>query len=206
MGALAAPIKERKHDEPFRVWVAGCGAAKRSIRLQFASTKSWMALGREHNCNCSAPISARRLCNGRAKEFMEKRCFRSIARAAHRYFVKVDGEYQIIKSIRESCVFARHDLTIDPPFSRLDLISCRNVLIYMGAVLQSRILPMFHYGLKPSGVLMLGSAEAVPSSSELFIPINKEYKIYRKNAVPGGGPTLPPMVRRGRPSRPHACR
>ena len=74
-----------------------------------------------------------------------------------KYFVKCEEGHQIAKSVRDMCVFARHDVTKDPPFSQLDLISCRNVMIYLGPVLQQRVLLAFHYGLKPGGFLLLGA-------------------------------------------------
>ena len=76
-----------------------------------------------------------------------------------RFFQKTDASYQVSKSIRDMCVFAKQDLAKDPPFSKLDLISCRNVMIYMSPVLQKRIVPVFHYALNPNGILFLGSFE-----------------------------------------------
>ena len=76
-----------------------------------------------------------------------------------RFFTKTDGGYRVVKALRDMCVFARHDLTRDPPFSRLDLIVCRNVLIYLDAPLQKRLISVFHYALRPRGFLMLGPAE-----------------------------------------------
>src|SRR5205085_1713704 len=78
-----------------------------------------------------------------------------------RHFQKVEGGYQISKTIRDMCVFAKQDITKDPPFSKIDMISCRNVMIYMGQVLQKRIVPLFHYALNAAGVLFLGSSETV---------------------------------------------
>jgi two-component system CheB/CheR fusion protein len=97
-----------------------------------------------------------------------------------RFFTKVEAGYQIHKRVRELCVFARHNLTKDPPFSRLDLISCRNVLIYLGPILQERIIPTFHYALKPNGILLLGSSETVSAHPDLFALIHKRYKIYTR--------------------------
>ena len=74
---------------------------------------------------------------------------------------KVPGGYQVSKTIRDMCVFARQNLIKDPPFSRLDLISCRNVLIYFGPVLQKKVIPIFHFALKPTGFLLLGKSEAL---------------------------------------------
>jgi two-component system CheB/CheR fusion protein len=100
-----------------------------------------------------------------------------------RYFQAVDGGYQVTKAIRDMCVFAKQDLAKDPPFSRVDLISCRNVMIYMTQFLQKRIVPLLHYALNPSGVLFLGSSETVGSFTDLFVPLDKKYKIYAKRQV-----------------------
>jgi len=102
-----------------------------------------------------------------------------------RFFVRVDSGYQVVKSIRERCVFARHDLTRDPPFSNLDLISCRNVLIYMGPVLQKRAMAVFHYSLKPTGYLLLGKSEAVGRYPDLFTPVDRKFKIYSRKPTSG---------------------
>jgi two-component system CheB/CheR fusion protein len=97
-----------------------------------------------------------------------------------RFFIKSDGGYQVTKLVRDMCVFARQDLTRDPPFSHLDLICCRNVLIYMDSALQRKLLSMFHYALKPDGFLVLGHAESIGYYSDLFALMNKKKKVYRK--------------------------
>ena len=107
-----------------------------------------------------------------------------------RFFAKTDGGYQVTKTVRDMCVFARQDLTRDPPFSHLDLICCRNVLIYMDSALQRKLLSMFHYALKLGGFLVLGHAESIGYHSDLFAPMNKKHKIYRKKA---GAATAPLM-------------
>ena len=101
-----------------------------------------------------------------------------------RFFTKVDNGYQINKMIRELCVFARHDITRDPPFSRLDVVSCRNVLIYLDAKAQTKVLPTFHYALNPTGLLMLGSAETTGAAADLFTVVDKLHHIYGRKAVP----------------------
>ena len=105
----------------------------------------------------------------------------------NRYFTKVEGGYQINKNLREMCVFTRHNLIDDPPFSKLDLISCRNVLIYLGSV-QKDILPLFHYALKPAGFLMLGASEAA-ASGDLFSVADREHRIYAKTGRRRGSRT-----------------
>src|SRR6184192_1553351 len=101
----------------------------------------------------------------------------------NRFFVKRDGSYQIHRSVRDICTFARQNLTADPPFSRLDLISCRNVLIYLSAELHKRCIPQFHYALNPGGYLILGPAESVGLYDELFKLADKKNKIYAKTVV-----------------------
>ena len=98
------------------------------------------------------------------------------------FFVRSDGGYQIVKSIREMCVFARQDLTKDPPYSRLDLLTCRNVLIYMEPVLQKKVMAVLHYALKPHGFLVLGKSESISGFSELFAPVGRKHKIYSKKS------------------------
>src|SRR5205814_1867028 len=93
-----------------------------------------------------------------------------------------DGGYRISKTIRDLCVFARQDLTRDPPFSRLDLILCRNVLIYMDTVLQKKLLSVFYYALNLKGFLVLGQAETVGAQAALFSLVNKKFRIHSKKA------------------------
>jgi two-component system CheB/CheR fusion protein len=97
-----------------------------------------------------------------------------------RFFTRTDGAYRVNKGVRDLCVFAQHDLTRDPPFSRMDLVVCRNVLIYLGAALQKRLLGLFHYALKPSGFLMLGAAETVGAQADLFAATSRKDRIYTK--------------------------
>ena len=99
-----------------------------------------------------------------------------------RFFVKGSGGYQVSKTIRDICVFARQNLIKDPPFSNLDLISCRNVLIYFGPVLQQNVIPIFHFALKPNGFLLLGKSEALGSFMDLFSLVDKRYKIYAQKS------------------------
>ena len=100
-----------------------------------------------------------------------------------RYFVKVEGGYRIVKFVRDLCIFVRHDLARDPPFSRLDLITCRNVLIYFDQALQKRILSTFHYCLNRPGFLLLGRTENVSSHQPLFLAEDKINKIFSRTAV-----------------------
>ena len=117
-----------------------------------------------------------------------------------RFFTKVDGGYQVSKAIRDMCVFARHDVTRDPPFSRMDLISCRNLLIYLEPRMQQRVWPSSTTPSEPSGVLLLGASETAGATEDLFTPVDKKHRIYLKR--PAAAPTLFGFgASRGRQSR-----
>lgn len=98
----------------------------------------------------------------------------------NRFFVEEPGGYRVSKTLRERMVFARQNLLSDPPFSRLDLISCRNLLIYIESNLQSKILPTFHYALKPGGFLLLGASESIGPFTDLFVPVDKKLRIFAR--------------------------
>ncbi|QDR81223.1 chemotaxis protein CheB [Sporomusa termitida] len=100
-----------------------------------------------------------------------------------RFFVEVEQGYQISKAIRDICVFARQDIGQDPPISRVDLVSCRNVMIYFGPALHKRIFPIFHYALNPGGFLIMGASESVGVFADLFDLVDKKHQIYTKKSV-----------------------
>jgi two-component system CheB/CheR fusion protein len=102
-----------------------------------------------------------------------------------RFFVKVTGGYQVGKALRELCVFAVQNVAKDPPFSRLDLVCCRNLLIYLGPVLQKRVLQLFHFALEPGGFLMLGPSEGIGPHADLFALVDQPSKLYAKKSAAG---------------------
>jgi two-component system CheB/CheR fusion protein len=114
-----------------------------------------------------------------------------------KYFIKTDGHYQIIKAIRDICIFATHNLLKDPPFSRMDIISCQNVFIYLENNPQRKILQSFHYALKPTGYLLLGKSETIGNSTELFNQADKDLKIYSKKQTSPGNDIFDFSVRTG---------
>lgn len=101
----------------------------------------------------------------------------------HTFFTEVDNGYQVCRTVREMCVFARQDIVNDPPFSNLDLISCRNVLIYLQSHLQKKVLTIFHYALRPNGLLVLGTSESIGAYADLFGLVDKKHKVFSKKAV-----------------------
>ena len=130
-----------------------------------------------------------------------------------RFFTGQDGAVQVTRELREMVLFSSHSFIKDPPFSRLDLISCRNVMIYLGQELQKRLIPLFHYALRPGGYLFLGPSESAASHKELFGTLDKKHRIFeRKETLPrpavafplaeSSRPILAGAVSRGKPSEP----
>ncbi len=118
------------------------------------------------------------------------------AAALEAHFIREDGHYRIRKRIRERVLFAPHNVLRDPPFSRLDLVSCRNVLIYLNRDIQERLLDMFHFALRPGGILFLGNSESADAADELFEVVDKKHRIYRARATAASRrtPSLPLRV------------
>ena len=107
-----------------------------------------------------------------------------------RFFIDEGNGYRVNKEIREMVVFAPQDVIMDPPFTKLDILTCRNLLIYLGAELQKRVLPLFHYSLKPGGVLLLGSAESIGNFTDLFAPLESKARLFRRNDSAQRSPAL----------------
>ncbi len=177
-------LENRTSDKPIRIWVPGCstgeevyslamtlfdvmGEKRATIPVQiFATDISERSIERARTGSYPISISA-----DVPPEMLQK------------YFALHDGSYLISKVVRDVCVFARQDLGADPPFSNLDLISCRNLLIYMEPYLQKRILPLFHYALKANGHLLLGSSETIRNFDDLFRADDKQHRLFSKRPV-----------------------
>jgi PAS domain S-box-containing protein len=178
-------VQAKKEHQPFRLWVPGCATGEElyslAIVLSEVLERSKLATPVQL---FGTDISEMALERARAGIYPDSIADDVSPERLRRFFTRVDSGYQIAPSIRESCVFARQDLATDPPFAHTDLITCRNVLIYMDASLQRRILPVLHYSLNPMGLLMLGMAETNGAAPDLFEPIDKQNRIYRRKAVP----------------------
>ena len=184
--ALAREIFPKVFDnkapgESIRVWVPGCSTGEEtySVAMVLLECLGDRVSGLPIQI-FGTDISEVAIEKARAGVYSESSLAQVSPERLRRFFVKVDGGFQIAKSLREMCVFARQDLAQDPPFSRLDLISCRNVLIYMGPVLHKKVLGTFHYALKPAGFLMLGKSESMSGFTDLFTVLDREHKIWSK--------------------------
>ena len=173
-------------DAPLRVWVPGCSTGEEVYSLamlmieRFGERRSLQLFGSDLS---EQAIVAARI--GRFPLTIAAQV--SPARLA-RFFTLDPDCYRINRDVRERCVFARHDLVTDPPFSRLDAVSCRNLLIYLDAVLQRRVLPVFHYALNQPGYLLLGRAETIGELGELFAVVDGDARLYARK--PAARPIL----------------
>lgn len=176
-----AVFQKRSAESPVRVWVAGCSTGEEAYSLAICLLEYM----RESDVEVPVQIfgtdlSEPALERARAGVYPESIATDVSPERLRRFFTRVDGQYQISRPVRDMCIFAQQDLTKDPPFSKLDLITCRNVLIYLGPALQGKVMRLFHYALKSSGYLVLGLSETVGGSSDQFGPIDRHLKIYSR--------------------------
>jgi two-component system, chemotaxis family, CheB/CheR fusion protein len=174
-------VEQRTPDGPIRIWTLGCSTGEEaySIAISFVEFTGDRA---EHIPVqiFATDLSDKGIEKARTGLYSKDLTEDVSPERLRRFFTEADGGYRVSKPIRDMVVFARQNVLADPPLSRLDLISCRNLLIYLEPVLQKRLLPMLHYALKPTGVLWLGSSETVGSASDLFMPEEKKHRFYSK--------------------------
>jgi two-component system, chemotaxis family, CheB/CheR fusion protein len=174
-------VQAKSAELPIRIWVAGCSTGEEvySIAiclLEFLADR----LIQPQIQIFATDISELSIDKARSGIYPEDRLVDVSPERRRRFFYPVDGGYHISKAVRELCVFARQNLGSDPPFSNVDLVSCRNVFIYLGESLQKRIIPIFHYSLNSTGFLLLGTSESIGKNTDLFTVIDKKYRIYAK--------------------------
>jgi two-component system CheB/CheR fusion protein len=195
-------MRGRSGERPLRVWVCGCSTGEEAYSLAISLVEFFEATHRHATVQIFATdVSEAALEKARAGVYPESIAQDVSPERLRRFFVKNTGSYQVSKSIRDMVVFARQNVVVDPPFSNLDMISCRNVLIYLGQPLQKKVMPVFHYALKAGGYLLLGSSEAIGAASHLFGLVDKKQKIYTKklaastplNFSPAGRPRPEPV-------------
>lgn len=179
-------IEQCAPGDAIRIWVPGCSTGEEvySIAITLVEFLKDRAAGTKIQI-FGTDVSESALTTARAGIYFESIANDVSAERLKRFFSKNNGKYKIAKSLRNLCVFANHNVTSDPPFSQLDLISCRNVLIYFDPTLQKRVISLFHYALKPGGSLILGPSETIGASSDIFtLTHGKKYNIFSKRLVP----------------------
>ena len=167
-----------------RIWIPGCSSGEEVYSLAMLLFEQLGERRTEVTVQIfGTDISERSVQRARAGIYPPSSMVDVSPERQRRFFSRADGNFQITKAIRDVCVFARHDLAKDPPFSRMDLISCRNVLIYMGPALQKKVIESFHYALKPGGHLLLGKSESLSAYSSLFATEDSKHKILTRRTL-----------------------
>ena len=177
-------IKHKAAGAPIRIWVTGCSSGEEVYSIAISILEFLGEDSPKHPIQLfGSDISERMIEKARIGLFNESAMLDMEPKRLKRFFIKAEGGYKISKLVRDLCVFVRHDLAKDPPFSKLDLVTCRNVLIYFEAVLQKRIISTFHYCLNQPGFLLLGRTESISSQQHLFTAMDKTNKIFSRAAV-----------------------
>ncbi|HVV47770.1 MAG TPA: CheR family methyltransferase [Bryobacteraceae bacterium] len=174
-------FEDREPEQQVRIWVAGCSTGEEVYSIAICLLEYLTGQPFEPPIQIfGTDASDQNIQKARAGIFPESIVGEVSTERLRRFFVKVDKGFQVSKRVRDLCIFARQNLSYDPPFSKMDLISCRNVLIYLGTELQRQILPTFHYALRPNGFLLLGTSETIREFTELFQQIDRKYKFFAK--------------------------
>jgi two-component system CheB/CheR fusion protein len=179
--AIADLFKDRAADDSVRIWVAGCATGEEAYSLAMLCREQMDLLTSPPEVQIFATdIDERALKIGRQGKYPSGIQEDVSPARLKRFFVKRGKQYQLAKEIREMVLFSSHNLIADPPFSRIDLISCRNLLIYLGPHLQKKLISLFHYSLKDEGYLFLGASENITSHRDLFEVLHAKYRLSRK--------------------------
>ncbi len=179
-------LSSKAPGETLRIWVVACATGEEVYSLA-------MLLFELHNRQnhhtafqiFASDLSAQAINIARAGEYSLRQLTHVSPQRLQQFFTKSKDKYRITKTLRDVCVFAEHNILSDPPFSRMDFISCRNLLIYLDAYAQKKAISTFHYALNEDGCLMLGKSETIGTSTQLFTPLNKKYKIYSRKKNKG---------------------
>jgi len=197
--ALLKQFAEKPHGYAFRAWVPGCATGEEAYSVAILLRECMDELKKNFDVQIfGTDIDSLAIDTARAGIFPASIAEDVTETRLKRFFVK-EEKYKVRKELREMLVFAPQSVIKDPPFTKLDLLCCRNMLIYMGAELQKKILPIFNYSLKPKGLLFLGSSETIGGFTDLFKAVDQKWKIYQSTPVPYGAagvPVIPAMTRK----------
>src|SRR6185312_7484635 len=168
------PLLAQRSSQPVRIWTLGCSTGQEAYSLAMAFAESAASHARARKLQIFATdLNEALLEKARAGLYSSHLAQDISPERLRRFFVEETGGYRVAKELRQCVVFARQNVLNDPPFSRMDLVSCRNLMIYLEPDLQKKIVPMFHYALNPNGVLFLGASESISGFTDLFEPIDK---------------------------------
>jgi two-component system CheB/CheR fusion protein len=194
--ALPAVLRTKGKNGSFRVWIPGCSTGEEaySVAIVIAEALEQLKLtGLVRTQIFATDIDKDAVDRARQGLYLPTITSDVSPERLQRYFMKDDHGYRVSKQIRETIVFAPQNLIMDPPFTKLDLLCCRNLLIYFTGELQKKLLPLFHYTLNPGGILFLGSSETIGGFQDLFNTIDNKWKIFQRRESPGAMTTLVDM-------------
>lgn len=199
---LPAMLTNRPANRPLRIWVPACSTGEEAYTLAILCREVLESIeaSREQTVQIFATdLNADAVQKARVGTYGEGTALEVSSERLQRYFTRTNDGYQIEKFIRDSVIFAQQDVFADPPFTRMDFVSCRNLLIYLIPDAQKRLLSLFHYALNPAGILLLGSAETVSDDQHLFVPVDSTSRCYRRveNVDHGRVRTQPPSLSGG---------
>ena len=179
-------LKRKKAGESLRIWVPACASGEEAYSI------AMMLLEIQDLDTITTPIqifatdlSEQAISKARMGVYNDKDLETVSPKRIQRFFIKADGGFRVDKTVRELCIFAPHNILRDPPFSRLDFISCCNLFIYLDNQAQKKVVNTFHYALNDDGYLMLGKSENISHSANLFTSFNKKYKIFSRKVISG---------------------
>jgi two-component system CheB/CheR fusion protein len=184
-GEIPRLFEGKGPSDQFRVWVLGCATGEEAYSIAMLLAEYLQTIDNGPTVQIFATdLDARALSVARAGRYSTEIANHVTPERLARWFVKEGDTYRVGKELREMCIFSPHNLIKDAPFSRIDLLSCRNLLIYLNAELQNRVIPIFHFSLRPGGVLFLGAAENVTRHQKLFAPVDRRNRIFRRLETP----------------------
>jgi two-component system CheB/CheR fusion protein len=167
-----------------RIWVPGCATGEEAYSLAMLFVESMEETQKHVNLQIfGTDIDADAVAAARRGEYTDEISTQVSPERLHRYFIREGDRYIIKKRIRDMVIFAEQNLIKDPPFSKIDMISCRNLLIYLDSNVQKRLVPLFHHVLNENGILFLGSSESIGEFTDLFSPVESRWKIYRRRSA-----------------------
>ncbi|MEK7852259.1 MAG: CheR family methyltransferase, partial [Planctomycetota bacterium] len=181
--ALPQILKDRARGNVLRIWVPGCSTGEEAYSIAFILLECLENVKQRGVCKIqvfATDIDKDAIDKARQGVYASNIAADVSPERLQRFFIKEDNGYRLKKEIREMVVFAPQNVIMDPPFTKLDLISCRNVLIYMTAELQKKLIPLLHYALNPGGLLFLGVSETIGSLTDLFSTVDNKWRIFRR--------------------------
>lgn len=200
---LPEMLASKAAGESVRAWVTACSTGEEAYSLAIAFREAHGAAGTANPLLVqifATDLDPDAIARARAGLFPLNIAADVAPALLERYFVKSERGYCVVKEVRQMVVFAAQNMVMDPPFTKLDLISCRNLLIYLTPELQRKVIPMFHYSLRERGVLLLGSAETIGSATELFTSVSEKTRLFRRIEDAEGASARPMPAVFGRPA------